>query len=191
MRIRYVLGLLLFCFPPTLRAQAACPSLDAGSTVRLHAPSPATYTLTEAVSPGDTVIAVPSRRAAGPMTIRCEYLERVEVRMGRVSRGRSALMGAGVGLLMGGVFGAGLGGMDGENQASELQLFSAHDKMLLGAAFVGSIGAASGGVIGFLLPGSRWRNVPLARQAPRASAEGLRVAPAGRAGVRVSYTLPL
>jgi hypothetical protein len=76
-------------------------------------------------------------------------------------------------------------------ESTEFQLFSRSESMMLGAVLFGGVGAATGGVIGYVAPGSRWEDVPLAPRPARTSAEGLRVGPAGRAQVRVSYTLPL
>jgi hypothetical protein len=46
-----------------------------------------------------------------------------------------------------------------------------------------------GGTIGASAPPSHWREVPVARHPPRASAERLRIAPLGRSQVSVSCTL--
>lgn len=190
MRISRVLGLLTACvLPSALWGQAHCPALPTGSTVRLQTTSTATYTLPQAVHPSDTAIFV-STAAAGRVAVRCAELERVQLRVGRGSRTRSALKGAGIGLLIGGVAGGGLAYASyGEEEDGGWQIFSRGEGVLLGTAFFGGLGAVAGGVTGFVSPGSRWEDVPLASPPPRASAEGLRIAPAEGAGVRVSYTL--
>lgn len=193
MRIRTLLGLLAFSvLPATVAAQGGCPGLPAGSTVRLHAASAATYTLPQAVQPADSAILLPSG-AAGAGTIRCADLRRVQLRVGHRSRGRAALKGAGFGLLIGGVIGAGLGyaQTEEETEGDGWQIFSPEEGALIGAVFLGGASAVVGGAIGFVAPGSRWEDVRVPARAPRASAEGLRIAPAGRGQVRVSYTLPL
>lgn len=190
MRFRPVLGLLAFSvLPSALGAQGGCPTLQAGSTVRLHAPSSATYTLPQSVRPEDREIALPSAGGSARM-LPCAQLRRVELRAGTRSRSRVALRRAGVGLLAGAVVGAGVGYLAWEEgDGDEWQIFSRDETALIGAVYLGGAGALIGGVSGYAAPGSRWQNVPLAPHPLRASAEGLRVAPAGGAGVRVSYTL--
>jgi hypothetical protein len=191
MRIRSVLGLLLFCvLPSALRAQGNCPTLAAGSLVRLHAGTEGTYRLPLPVQPTDTAIVLPSSGESVRAPVRCGDLRRVELRVGPGSRVRSGLTGAGVGALMGSLVGAALGYADWQ-ESSDFQLFSREESMALGAVLIGGVGAVTGGVVGFAAPGSRWEDVPLRSRPARASAAGLRVAPAGPSGVRVSYTLPL
>jgi len=91
---------------------------------------------------------------------------------------------------MGGIVGAAVGYADWR-ESSDFQLFSRQESMALGAVLIGGVGAVTGGVIGVVAPGSRWENVPLGSGPARASAGGLRIGPAGRSQVRVSYTLPL
>jgi hypothetical protein len=192
MRIRYLLGLLFLAVPPALHAQGTCPTLEAGSTVHLRSPSiaRASYTLPRAVQPADSAILLPSTGRHANTQVRCADLQRVQLRVGTASRVQSGLRGAGIGLLIGGVAGAVLGYADWR-ESDEFQLFSRNESMLLGAVVLGSAGAAGGGVIGYALPGSRWRDVPVTSRPGRASAEGLRIALAGGSQVRVSYTLPL
>ncbi|HEY0021785.1 MAG TPA: hypothetical protein VGB24_02715 [Longimicrobium sp.] len=191
MRIRSVLGLLLFCvLPSALRAQGNCPTLAAGSLVRLHSGTEGTYRLPLPVQPTDTAIVIPASGEIVRPPVRCGDLRRVELRVGPGSRVRSGLTGAGVGALMGGIVGAALGYADWRG-SSDFQLFSRQESMALGAVLIGGVGAVTGGVIGVVAPGSRWENVPLRSGPARTSAGGLRIAPAGRSQVRVSYTLPL
>ena len=90
MRIRHVLGLLAFSvLPSTLAAQGGCPELRAGSTVRLHAPSAATYTLPRSVRPADSEIVLPSD-GAEVRRLACADLRKVELRTQR-SRSQVAL----------------------------------------------------------------------------------------------------
>jgi hypothetical protein len=190
MRVRSVLGLLLFCvLPSALRAQGNCPTLAAGSVVRLHSGIQGTYTLPLPVQTTDTAIVIPSSGNIARKPVRCGNLRRVELRVGHRSRVRSGLTGAGVGLVMGGIVGAAVGYADWR-ESTEFQLFSREESMALGATLIGGLGAVTGGVIGFVAPGSRWEDVPLSPRPARASA-GLRVAPVGGSQVRVSYTLPL
>lgn len=192
MRIRYVLGLLAFSvIPSALAGQGSCPALQAGSTVRLHGASTATYTLPQAVQPTDTAIIPPPAGVRGRAPVRCADLERVQLRVGTGSRARSALRGAGVGLLVGSVVGAGIGYLAFEQDDSDWQIFDRNETTLMGAVYVGGLSAALGGVIGYVSPKSEWREVPIGTSQGRRSAEGLRIAPAGGARVRLSYTLPL
>ncbi|HZG42537.1 MAG TPA: hypothetical protein VEY93_06210 [Longimicrobium sp.] len=191
MRIRSILGLLLLCvLPSALRAQGSCPALAAGSTVRLHSGVEGTYRLPHAVQATDTAIVIPASGQITRTPVPCADLRRVELRVGPSSRIRSGLKGAGLGLLMGGIVGAAVGYADWQ-ESTDFQLFSRNESMALGAVVIGGVGAATGGVIGFVAPGSRWEDVPFAPRPARASAEGLRVGPAGRSQVRVSYTLSL
>ncbi|CAA9296010.1 MAG: hypothetical protein AVDCRST_MAG89-136, partial [uncultured Gemmatimonadetes bacterium] len=188
MRIRSVLGLLLFCvLPSALRAQGNCPTLAAGSLVRLHSGTEGTYRLPLPVQSTDTAIVLPSSGESVRAPLRCGDLRRVELRVGRGSRVRSGLTGAGLGLVMGGIVGAAVGYADWQ-ESSDFQLFSREESMALGAALLGGVGAVTGGVIGFVAPGSRWEDVPLRTRPARAAAGGLRVGPAGPSQVRVSYT---
>lgn len=192
MRIRFVLGLLLFCvLPSALEAQGTCPALEAGSTIRLRPTPEVTYTLPAAVLPSDTLIVLSAGRSPREVSIRCSDV-RLQLHAGRQSRGRSALKGAGIGFLAGAVFGAALGAAEGGSDPSdELPLFSERDMALLAGAYFGGIGTIGGAVVGFIVPGNRWVDVPAASRPSRASVEGLRIGPAGRSQVRVSYTLPL
>lgn len=191
MRIHYVLGLVACCvLPSTLRAQTACPVLAAGSTIRLQSAFAPAYNLPAPVAATDTSIVLPPAGGLRARTVRCADLGRVELRLGTESRTRSALRGAGLGLLLGAVAGAGIG-YAGWEESPEFQLFSRGESTALGAGYFGGIGLAAGGLIGYLAPGSRWREVPLTTHESRAPAAGLRITPAGGSRVRVAYTLPL
>lgn len=189
MRIRHVLGLLAFSVvPSTLAAQGGCPALQAGSTVRLHAPSAATYTLPQSVRPGDSEIALPAAGGTA-RTVRCADVRRVELRAGTRSRSQVALRRAGIGLLAGAVVGAGLGYFAWEeSDGDEWQIFDRDEATLMSAVYLGGAAAVIGGVSGYVAPGSRWEDVPVAPRAARVPAEGLRIAP-DRHGLRMSYTL--
>jgi hypothetical protein len=190
MRIRSVLGLLAFSvLPSTLAAQGGCPALQAGSTVRLHAPSAATYRLPQAVQPADTAIQLPPTGPNAGGSIRCGDLQRVQLRVGPGSRGDSLLRGLGVGLLVGTVVGGGLFYLGSEPDESEYEILSRNEVTAIGAVLGGGAGLVTGGLIGVLTPGSRWRDVPLTPRSARAPAEGLRIAPAAGGEVRVSYTV--
>lgn len=191
MRIRRTLVLLAFSIvPSTIAAQGACPALQAGSTVRVHSPAAAAYTVRESVQPSDTVLALAPVGGAGTASVRCADVERAQLRVGRQSRLRSGLRGARLGLVVGAVGGAVLGYADWQS-SPDFQLFSRSESMLLGAYVIGMAGAATGGVIGFLAPAGQWEDVSTAPRASSAPAAGLRIAPAGTSQVRVSYTLPL
>ncbi len=189
MRIRHVLGLLAFSvLPSTLAAQGDCPVLQAGSTVRLHAPSAATYTLPQSVRSGDSEIALPSAGGTARM-VRCADLQRVELRTGTRSRSEIMIRRAGVGALAGAVIGAGLGYLTwDEGDEDDWQIFSQDETALIGAVYLGTAGGVLGLISGYVAPGSQWQDVPVAPRPARASAEGLRIAP-DRHGVRMSYTL--
>lgn len=189
MRFRHVPALLAFSvLPSTLAAQGGCPALQAGSTVRLHAPSAATYTLPRSVRPGDREIVLPSAGGSARM-LPCADLQKVQLRTPR-SRGQVALRRAGIGLLAGAVVGAGLGFVAwDEPRGDDWQIFSREETALIAAVYLGGAGAVVGGVSGYVAPGSRWEDVPVTPRPSRASVEGLRVAPAAGAGVRVSYGL--
>jgi hypothetical protein len=192
MRIRSMLGLLAFSIlPSVLAAQGACPSLTAGATVRVHSLPAARFTVPQTVQPGDTALALAPLAGGTPLSMRCADMQRVQLRTGP-ARGRSALRGAGIGLLTGAVIGAGLGYFGTEEaEPGEWNILGPEEVAGIGAVFFGGVGAVTGGVIGFVAPGSRWQDVPLAPRPAHASAQGLRVAPAGGSQVRVSYTLPL
>jgi len=192
MRIRTMLGLLVFSVvPSTLAAQGACPSLQAGSTVRLHAPgASSTYVVTESSKPSDTALSV-TVPGHSLLSVPCADVQRVQLRTGP-ARGRSVLRGGGIGLAAGVVLGAALGYYEYENPGpDEWEIFSREEEMALGATLLGGIGLAGGAVIGLLAPGSRWEELPVNPRPARASVEGLRIGPAGGSQVRVSYTLPL
>jgi hypothetical protein len=189
MRVRHVLGLLAFALlPSSLVAQGGCPALQAGSTVRLYAPAAATYILPQPVRPTDSAIILPPVGRAVPAPLPCADLQRVQLRTD-ASRGRSALRGAGIGLLAGAVLGAGLFYATYTEDDSGWDIIDRDEAALIGAVFGGGTGGVIGGVAGYLTAPSEWRDVPVHAAAPRASAQGLRIAPAGGAGMRVSYTL--
>lgn len=190
MRIPYVLGLLAFVIlPSTLAAQGGCPALEAGSTVRLHGPSAATYTLTQSVKPSDTEIVLPPAGGTARAPLPCADVRRVELRAGSRSRVRSGLRGAGIGLLVGGVIGAGLGYLSFEEDDSGWEILSREETTLLGAVYLGGVTAVAGGVIGYAAPGSRWQDVPVGTRQARSLSEGLHVVPEGGSRVRLSYTI--
>lgn len=190
MRIRHLLGLLAsIVLPSTLAAQGGCPGLAAGSTVRLHLPAVTTYTLSQTLQPADSALLVPVD--GGARMVRCGELERVQLRVGVRSRGAGLLKGAGIGLLIGSAVGAGVGYLAWEkDEDSDWEIFSRDEAALIGGVFLGGTGALVGGAIGFAAPGSRWQDVPVPARRGRVAGEGLRIAPAGDARVRVSYTLP-
>ena len=188
MRFRSMLCLLaVSTLPAALAAQDTCPALEAGSTVRLHAPMAATYVLPRSVRPTDTQIVLPAD--ADARTVRCADLERVQLRVSEGSRGRSALKGAGIGLLIGAATGAAMGYFGTEEDDSGWEILSRGEVAGIGAVIVGGTGALVGGVIGYTTSGSRWQDVPLTTRTARVPAEGLRIAPAGGSGVQASYTL--
>lgn len=188
MRCRSTLFLLaLSALPATLGAQDTCPALQAGSTVRLHAPRAATYVLPQPVRPSDTQIVLPAHARA--RTVRCADLDRVQLQVSPGSRGRSTLRGAGIGLLVGAATGAALGYFGTEEDDSGWEILSREEVAGIGAVIVGGTGALVGGVIGYTTSGSRWQDVPLTTRTARVPAEGLRIAPAGGSGVQASYTL--
>lgn len=190
MRFRSMLCLLaVSVLPATLAAQANCPSLAAGSTVRLHSPSAEVYTLPRAVQPADSVIVV-SGGGRSETLIRCAQLSQVELRVGPGARGRSTLRGMGIGFLVGAVTGATVGYLGTEEgDEGEWEILGREEVAVIMGIFLGGTGAAVGGVIGFATPGSSWQDVPLRPRTARVPAEGLRIAPDGHAGVRMSYTV--
>lgn len=187
MRIRHVLGLLAFSLLPSALAAQGCPALPAGSTVRLFTPSAATYTLPQAVQPSDSAMMV-QPFGVSARTIRCAQLNQVQVQVGNRSRTHNILRGAGVGLLVGAVTGGTLFyfGTE-EDDEDEWQILSRQEVTIIGTVVGAGAGTVVGGVAGALAPARRWEDVPVGPA--RASAEGLRIAPAAGAGVRVSYTL--
>jgi hypothetical protein len=189
MPIRSMLCLLAVCMlPATLAAQATCPSLAAGSTVRLYSPDAGVHTLPQAVQPADSVIVLSD--GGNAKTISCAQLNQVQLRVGPGPRGRSTLRGMGIGLLVGAAVGATtfyLG--TEETEEGEWEILGREEVAVIGAFFVGGLGAAVGGAIGFATPGSSWQDVPLRARTARVPAEGLRIAPDGHAGVRMSYTV--
>lgn len=189
MRIRHVLGLLALCvLPATLAAQGSCPALQAGSTVRLHAPSGGTYTLPQSVRSTDTAIILPPVGRAVPAPLPCADLERVQLHTG-ASRSRSTLQGAGIGLVVGAALGAGLFYATYEEDDSGWDIVSRSEAAGIGAFVAGGTGLVIGGVVGYLRAPSEWRDVPMTSRAARVPAEGLRIAPAAGTQVAVSYTL--
>lgn len=192
MRIFSLLGLLtISVFPATLAAQGGCPFLPAGSTVRLYAPNAQTYILPQTVQPADSAIVLPMAGSTARAPLPCASLQRVQRQTGDASRGRSAVKGAGIGLLVGGVLGATLFYATFEEDDSGWDIIDRDEAALIGGVFAGGLGVLVGGVTGYIAAPSRWEDVPVPARAPRASAEGLRIAPTGRGQVRVSYTLPL
>ncbi len=189
MRLRHLLCLFASCvLPATLAAQGGCPSLPAGSTVRLYTPSPATYTLPQAVQPSDSAMLV-QPFGVRAKTIPCAQLNQVQVQVGTRPRSRNILRGAGVGLLVGAVAGGTLVYLTTEPDDNEgWEILSRQEVTIIGAVVGGGTGAVVGGVAGALAPARGWQDVPVTPRPARASAEGLRIAPAGGAGVRVSYT---
>lgn len=184
MRIRSMLCLLaVSMLPATLAAQATCPSLAAGSTVRLYSPAAEVYTLPQAVQPADSVIAVSD--GGNAKTIRCAQLNQVQLRVGPGPRGRSTLRGMGIGFLVGAATGATLGYLGTE----EAEPLGPGEVAVIMGIFLGGTGAAVGGAIGFVTPGSSWQDVPLRTRTARVPAEGVRIAPDGHAGVQMSYTV--
>jgi hypothetical protein len=190
MRLRHLLGLFAFSVvPATLTAQGGCPALPAGSTVRLFTPAAATYTLPQSVQPSDTVMLV-QPFGMGARTIPCARLNHVQLRVGDRPRSQNILRGAGVGLLVGAVAGGALIYFTTEpDDGDGYEILSRRDVTIIGAVLGGGTGTVVGGVAGALAPARRWEEVPFSPHQARAAAEGLRIAPAGGAGVRVSYTL--
>lgn len=189
MRIRSMLCLLaVSMLPATLAAQATCPTLAAGSTVRLYSPAVAIHTLPQAVQPADSVIVLSD--GGNAKTIRCAELNQVQLRVGPGPRGRSTLRGMGIGFLVGAVTGATIGYLGTEETGDgEGEILGREEVAVIMGIFLGGTGAAVGGVIGFATPGSSWQDVPLRTRTARVPAEGLRIAPDGHAGVRMSYTV--
>jgi hypothetical protein len=189
MRVRYLPGLLaIYALPTSLAAQGSCPALQAGSTVRLHAPSAATYTLPQAVHPADSVIVLPAA-AGSARVIRCADLQRVQLRTGTDSPTRSALRGAWRGLLVGSVVGGAIGYLGASVDDGGFYRFAPGDLAVMGGAVFGGAGAVVGGAIGASAPRRHWREVPVVTHPPRAPAEGLRIGSPGRSQVSVSCTL--
>lgn len=190
MRIRHLLCLLASSvLPATLAAQGGCPSLPAGSTVRLYTPAAATYTLPQAVQPSDSAMLV-QPFGVSPRMISCARLNQVQVQVGTRPRSRNIVRGAGVGLLVGALAGGTLVYLTTEPDDNEgWVILSRQEVTIIGAVLGGGTGAVVGGAAGALAPARRWEDVPFSRHPARSAAEGLRIAPAGGAGVRVSYTL--
>ena len=95
-----------------------------------------------------------------------------------------------MGLLVGAVVGGTLFYFGTEEDEDDgWEILSRRDVTIIGTVAGAGTGAVVGGVAGALAPARRWQDVPISARQARAAAEGLRIAPAGGAGVRVSYTL--
>ena len=96
----------------------------------------------------------------GGVTIPRSMVTRVDQSLGRRSRGRSALRGAGFGLLIGGVGGAFSGLISGDDEPGWFA-FTAEEKALIGGIAFGGMGTVLGGVIGALAPTDQWEQISL------------------------------
>ena len=102
------------------------------------------------VAQGDRVVAVPRHG-----------LIRLETPGGSVSRGRSALRGAGMGAAIGFIGGAVLSYAAYEPCEGEFLCFSRESEAVMGGVVAGALGLAIGGVIGAARGRERWQRVPI------------------------------
>lgn len=96
------------------------------------------------------------QRDGGEEAVATDRLTGVDVSLGPRSRGAGAARGAGIGGLAGVLTGAALGFADGDDPPG-LLAFTAEAKAFFGAVVLGAGGAVTGGIIGALAPGHRWR----------------------------------
>lgn len=103
---------------------------------------------------------------------------KLEVSGGRIPRGKNGLKGAGLGLFagitIGGILGAANTGTDATSKVY----------VMAGAAFFGTTGLVTGGIIGAVSGNERWEQVPLKRLR-------LGLAPGGEAGLGLSTVFTL
>lgn len=108
-----------------------------------------------------------------PLAIPLAAMTNLEVSRGRIPRRKNSLKGGGYGLLAGIAFGGMFGAMNTGTDASD------EAYVLAGAAFFGSVGLVTGGVIGAVSGNERWEQVTLKRSC-------LGLAPGGEAGLALS-----
>jgi hypothetical protein len=100
----------------------------------------------------ESITLVPERSII-PMTIQREHVIRFEIQTGSGRRGTSALIGFGVGALLGGL----MGYSGGDDPEGMIMSMDASAKAAGGAVALGLLGAGIGALIG---PGAQWEDVP-------------------------------
>jgi hypothetical protein len=131
-------------------------SLRSGDQVRLQAQS--MKGVYDVVHSTGTALTVRDRRTSEEIQLSLANVERLDVRLGRRSRGAGLVRGMALGLLIGAVPGAVLGYAAGDDPPGWFS-FTAEEKAVLMGTLMGTAGTAVGGTIGAVKPGSRWHRV--------------------------------
>lgn len=181
MRARSLLLCAALLLPAPLAAQAPVAS---GEPVRLRAAG-LDGVFTFVAMDGDS-LTVRGRDDGVPVVVPLASVRSLSVARGRTPTGRSALRGAGYGLLIGGGAGVVIGFASGDETGDCFICLSAEEKALLAGGVLGVGGAVVGGVAGALTRPHRWVDVPLTGDASTT----VSVAPSGggvAVGVRLAH----
>ena len=169
---------------PTARASVASavsfvPDLTLGTRVRVRSENAQGDVVGSVVSIDDSTLSLNVPGRATPAPVRLDTVNRLEVSDGRHSRGRNALIGAGLGSAIGtGVLVALFGSSGNSGDAGYIVFF--------GVALGAPIGALTGAA---LPPSERWRDVSLAQHGAARRITGLSVRPVRGHGVAASMTM--
>lgn len=172
------LGLVVFLSAGVARAQSI-PELRPGARVRLVAAAFSRRPLVGTVSRLDaTAVELQTADRNQPTLVPRDAITRVEISVGRRSRSRGALIGGSLGAAIGVIAVLATPGEPCEPNLFGCPPFGITKGMA--SVLIGGIGAASGALIGSLIPpGERWK-------APAAGR--LSIAPAGARGVQAALS---
>jgi hypothetical protein len=175
--------LLAALCPAAARAQQAPAALGSRVRVWIRA-DPGTgrggAPITGTLSLWDGGVLVVTTASEESIQIPVGQVARLQRSEGRRPRGRAALRGAGMGLLIGGGVGAILGLASGDVPPGWFA-FTAEDKAILLGVTLGTVGTVAGAVAGANRPGERW--------GPSVEVPGRVSVQAGRSGVGVAVSL--
>ncbi len=117
--------------------------------------------------------------AGGPLAMPLNSVSRMDISLGRRSRGMGALRGGSLGLIIGGVTGMALGFASGDDDSFLFNRWQ--DKAFILSVMLGTPSTLVGSIIGANRPGERWQRVPLPGR--------VSISPSGRNSVAVSTGL--
>jgi hypothetical protein len=154
----YLVLLVLLLSGADLHAQASplllrAGDLAPGDRVRLELPASKPFTGTVVAFEGPSLVLRPTG-ADAHLAFQVADLVRLDVARGHL-RGRSVLIGGGIGLLAGGALGAGWGWLTTTGQP-ETAYIGNEVVVIVGAMLLGGAGTILGAGIGALAPRTRW-----------------------------------